>query len=405
MKIRTHHTALVQIIGHGSGGRGKVVVGHENIVKGIITSKYFRRYDEGSFVTVNMMASGTRRLIQSVLQEIDIESIHDFMNIYGGQLEQQRDKFNESYNLDGMDVTATVVVADGGEDESKEETPEKETLVSTVEWETKIFVSPENEMIFKAVKTISEKRHVAVMMVGPSGYGKTTIPEQKAKDWEMNFLRWDCATVRDPEEFFGFRGAKDGSTIGADGQTIFTNSLFTETLQAGNCVIVLDELNRIDPYISNILFPLLDHAGKTSVAGHSVQVGENVIFVATVNLGYQFTGTFTLDSALNNRFLAKILVGPLPRKIEEDILVARGLCELETATKIVKIMEGLRALNDEGKLSVDSSTRVSIQIAELCGVGLDVKSAMLYTIINGISKEEAKLVVDQVGIATSSTLY
>lgn len=403
MKIRTSHTVLVQVIGHGSGGRGRVVVGHSNVFDGPLTSKYFQRYEEGSLVTVNIMASGTRRLIQNVIQEADVTSVKDFMDVYKGQLEGQMKKYNRVYGLKGADETTMVKFADRTIDEPT--TKVKKTITSIGEWETKIYVSPENETIFKAVKTIAQKRHVAVMMIGPSGYGKTSIPEQKATDWGMEFLRWDCATVRDPEEFFGFRGAKDGSTIDDEGKTIFTDSLFTETLKAGNCLIVLDELNRIDPYISNILFPLLDHAGKTSVAGHSIEVGENVIFVATINLGYQFTGTFTLDSALNNRFLAKILVGPLPKDIETNILVARGLVTEATAASIVNVMTGLRKLNDQGKLSVDSSTRVSIQIAELCGTGLSIKNAMLYTIINGISKDEAKLVVDQLGYEMSGTLY
>ena len=220
---------------------------------------------------------------------------------------------------------------------------------------------------------------------------------QKAKDWDMNFLRWDCATVRDPEEFFGYRGAVDGSTMSTEGETFFAESEFTKVVQEGNAVIVLDELNRIDPYISNILFPLLDHAGKTSVAGHEVIVGPNIMFFATVNLGFQFTGTFTLDAALTNRFAAKILVNSLPAHIEAKILVARGGVDFEVANKIVKLMQGLRVLNNKDQLSVDASTRVSIQISELVGCGLDLKSSLTYVVINGISDEEAKLVIDQLG--------
>ena len=184
-----------------------------------------------------------------------------------------------------------------------------------------------------------------------------------------------------------------------EGETFFSESNFTKIVEGGNAVIVLDELNRIDPYISNILFPLLDHAGKTSVAGHDIKVGPNIIFFATVNLGFQFTGTFTLDAALTNRFSAKILVNALPKEIEVEVLIARAGVNRLHANKIVKLMEGLRRLNDKDELSIDASTRVSIQIAELMGCGLDIKTALVYVVINGISEEEAKLVIDQLGMA------
>ena len=400
MTTRTHHTVLVKVSSHKSGGRAKKVWGHRAVVDDYtdptLTSSYFLRHSIGTMLTVRVMISGKRRLIKSVRHEPDAATKATFREVYREALKNEADKYDKLHGIPSDPTTIEEVDDWLAADPTPTPKTERESVYDS-KWLDEIYIREDDAKVLETIRTISNKRHVAVMMIGPSGYGKTSIPEQKAKDWGMDFLRWDCATVRDPEEFFGFRGAVDASTMNADGETIFVDSNFTKAVEKGNVVIVLDELNRIDPYISNILFPLLDHAGRASVAGHDIEVGENVIFVATVNLGFQFTGTFTLDTALNNRFTAKILVGSLPSEIEKQVLVARGGCSHVQALVIVKLMTGLRKLNEKGQLSIDASTRVSIQLAEMIGAGLEYKAAVQYVIVNGISKEEAKLVLDQVG--------
>lgn len=411
MATRTSHTVLARITSHGSGGRAEIWVGHsvltDSFTDPALTSKYFLRHPLYSFVVVKIVLSGKRRLIQNVRRDEEAASASDFKKVYKEQLEREAAEFDRK-----IGGTSSVYKGRSVRRETPEEpnwldenpldpplsTPEPEVVMEVdSEWKDKVYVSKSDRKVFETVRNIAAKRHVAIMMIGPSGYGKTSVPQQMAKEWDMEFLRWDCATVRDPEEFFGFRGAQDGSTMDDDGETIFSKSNFTEVIENGNAVVVLDELNRIDPYISNILFPLLDHAGKTSIVGYDIEVGPNTIFVATVNIGYQFTGTFTLDTALTNRFTAKVLVGPLPKDIETKILMARGEISYAQAESVVDLMKGLRALNDSGELSIDASTRVSIQISEMVGAGLTIKEALQYVVVNGTSEDEAKKILDRVG--------
>jgi MoxR-like ATPase len=406
-KKRTTHTIYGRVSSHGSGGRIDIEEGYPAITSSefaspTLTTKLALNYPKGTGVVVRISLSGKRRIIKGVRIDRDVTGVDSFLRVYGAVLEREKRAYVVTHGKDfeGYEPKAPRATKAEKDMEWKEEpTKEEPTIaIDSSEWLEKIYIDSKDNELLNTIKKLSDRRHVAVMMIGPSGYGKTSIPQQKAKDWGMEFLRWDCATVRDPEEFFGFRGAIDGSTMTEDGETFFTPSEFTRVLEVGNCVIVLDELNRIDPYISNILFPLLDHAGKTNVANHEIVVGPNVIFVATVNLGFQFTGTFTLDTALNNRFTAKILVNALPRQVEEEILIARGGIDFGDAREIVSLMTGLRSLNAKDQLSVDCSTRVSIQIAELVGAGLSLRSALVYVVINGISDEEAKMVIDQFGV-------
>lgn len=411
MATRTSHTVLARITSHGSGGRAEIWVGHpvltDTFTDPALTSKYFIRHPLYSFVVVKIILSGKRRLIQNVRRDEEAASASDFKKVYKEQLEREAAEFDRktdgaSSTHKGRTVWRETPEEPSWLDENPLDpplpTPEPEVVMEVdSEWKDKVYVSKSDRKVFETIRNIAAKRHVAIMMIGPSGYGKTSVPQQMAKEWDMEFLRWDCATVRDPEEFFGFRGAQDGSTMDDDGETIFSKSNFTEVIENGNAVVVLDELNRIDPYISNILFPLLDHAGKTSIVGYDIEVGPNTIFVATVNIGYQFTGTFTLDTALTNRFTAKVLVGPLPKDIETKILMARGEISYAQAESVVDLMKGLRALNDSGELSIDASTRVSIQISEMVGAGLTIKEALQYVVVNGTSEDEAKKILDRVG--------
>jgi len=402
---RTNHTVLVRVRNEKTA---RVVKAHHAITSKytLITSPYFAHpeYASGDLLIVRIKLSGKRRLVQWVNKDMEVRNVEDFDRVYG-EMRADEEKTYDWIHDTGKEFTPGAVITGAGAFDTAatiiDPDPEPEPVIEVeepIDWGSRIYIGEQDEKLLNTIEKLSNKRHVAIMMIGPSGYGKTSIPEQKAIDWNMEFLRWDCATVRDPEEFFGFRGAVDGSTMTGEGETFFSESNFTKVLEEGNAVIVLDELNRIDPYISNILFPLLDHAGKTSVAGHDIKVGPNVIFFATVNLGFQFTGTFTLDTALTNRFTAKILVNALPTDIEEKVLVARAGVRAIEARKIVRLMSGLRRLNEKGQLSADASTRVSIQIAELMGCGLDIKTALVYVVINGISGEEAKLVIDQLGM-------
>lgn len=397
--VRTNHTILVKVTSHNSGGRASIEYGHVALTDPTkysdvsIRNPIFKNFDIGTFLVVKIKLSGSRRIVGSVSEDPFIESAKNFEAEYKKQLDFEQSEYERKHGIVSVSypsvkaedpITETPKV-----EETKAETPRKKKLS-----QSDVYISDDDNKVFEAIRKISEYRHVAIMMIGASGYGKTTIPEQKAKDWGLDFLRWDCATVRDPEEFFGFRGAVEASTMTDEGEVLFSQSEFTKKVEQGNCVILLDELNRIDPYISNILFPLLDHAGKTIVAGHEIKVGENVIFVATINQGFQFTGTFQLDSALQNRFTAKIMVEALPRTVELQLLETRIGIDSESAEQIVFLMHKLRRLNQDGKLNLDASTRVSLQVAELVKVGMSIQDAINYTVLSGSEEEERKEIVD-----------
>lgn len=259
-------------------------------------------------------------------------------------------------------------------------------------WLAGVWMPKDTAKLFKAALKLIETAPVNILMTGPSGFGKSSIPQAFADAYGMKFVRVNCAAIRDPEEWFGFREAQDGSTI-------FEPSEFAIALMEGNAIILLDELNRMESWLHNTLYPILDHARTSNVHGKQFKVGDNVLFAAAINTGHQYTGTFMLDGALVNRFDMHIAVGALDEIVEADLLVRRYELPMDVAQKIVRIMSRLRELYEREAITVDVSTRTSLKIARLYSSDLlDLRSCFKAAVFNALDAEEVKTAVD----ATSS---
>lgn len=195
---------------------------------------------------------------------------------------------------------------------------------------------------------------------GPSGYGKTSAAEVWARENGYDFIRMNCAHVRETEEWFGQRNIASGKKI------IFEESKLTKMIRKGSVVVVLDELNRAETWLHGVWFPLLDHARHTEYLGLDLTVGPNTIFIITINEGAAYTGTFgPLDSAFKNRMDGYIRVENPPVEIEARILQDRYSLSSEDASMIANLMSGMRdLLNDLDSLSVmDISPRTALKLA------------------------------------------
>lgn len=253
------------------------------------------------------------------------------------------------------------------------------------------YISAESRLNLNTAYQMSKarpERAVKVMMVGASGYGKTTLPRLFAERIGKKFMRMNCATVRDPEEWFGFREAVDGSTV-------FIRSQFSKLIEEGNAVIVLDEFNRLEPWLHNTLFPLLDDDGATVVHDESFHIGSGVIVIGTINTGHKYTGIFELDEALLNRFQFIIEVGAMPEEEEIRVLTTNtGVSETE-AKSITKLCNILR------QNEVACSTRTSLLVANMVRSGMTIREAFESSVVKRIPVDagglgQRKKVVDLV---------
>ena len=104
-----------------------------------------------------------------------------------------------------------------------------------------------------------------------------------------------------------------------------------------------------------------------------VKVAENVSFIATANVGNDYTATRVMDKALLDRFTVKIEVD-LPTQSEEMELIKQHApdADLKIMKSITQIAETTRMFSFDSKLSKFVSTRSVVEMAELTIDGFDL---------------------------------
>lgn len=220
-----------------------------------------------------------------------------------------------------------------------------------------------------------------IMLIGAHGCGKTEMAKEFAARNGKKFFHTNCAMYREPRDFYGFKGAKSGSTY-------WRKSDFIQAIEQDNSVILLDEFNRCSPMVANSLFNLLDDT-RSAIFDEigEVNVGKGVVIFGTINRGTQYTGTMISDAAVMDRFGNTIEVTYLPDHLEIDVLVKRTGIDKDNAKLLVQLGNTIRAKASEMGSTIRNSvsTRLLIKTAErFKTMG---KDAFDYTVLPLYSKE------------------
>jgi nitric oxide reductase NorQ protein len=216
-----------------------------------------------------------------------------------------------------------------------------------------------------------------IMMVGPAGCGKTQAAKDLPKATNRPFFYFNLGATQDP------RATLIGNTHFKDGQTSFDESAFVKAIQTKDAVILMDELSRAHPEAWNILMTVLDEGQRylrldEDVNSPIISVAEGVSFIATANIGTEYTSTRVLDRALMDRFEI-IEVDILSLSQEEDLLTKRFGSDVSAALihAVADIADATRKewRSEEGKLTTMVSTRMTVRVCELLADGFSLTEA------------------------------
>ena len=218
------------------------------------------------------------------------------------------------------------------------------------------------------------KKGINTMIIGPCGVGKTTAVKEACERLGKKLHIFDMGSMIDPiSSLLGVHRLEGGKSV-------FDFAEFTKAIQEP-CVILLDELSRAPLATNNVLFPCLDDRRKLSIEvassseSREILVHPEVCFIATANIGSEYTGTNVIDRALLNRFMP-LELSYIPEKEESKVLVTRCGIDQETADLIVKISNNIRNLAKQQKISVSLSVRETLMVAELVRDGWTLGNAM-----------------------------
>ena len=221
-----------------------------------------------------------------------------------------------------------------------------------------------------------------IMMTGPAGCGKTLAAKSLINGLDRPNFYFNLGATQDPRATLIGNVHFDKSK-----GTYFSESLFVKAIQTPNAVILMDELTRAHPDAWNILMTVLDQGQRylrldEADGQATIKVAEGVCFVATANIGNEYTATRQLDKALMDRFVV-IEMDTLSDEEEHGLLTyLYPTVESDMLNNVAKIafMTRSESMTENPRISSGVSTRTSVEIAGLLFDGFTLEESADITI-------------------------
>ena len=228
-----------------------------------------------------------------------------------------------------------------------------------------------------------------ILMTGPSGCGKTLAAKSLVNSLDRPDFYFNLGATQDP------RSTLVGNVhFDKKKGTYFSESIFVKAIQTPNAVILLDELSRAHPDAWNILMTVLDEGQRYMRLDEedgqaTINVAEGVTFIATANIGNEYTSTRVMDKALMDRFII----------VEMDVLdedEEYGLLsymfphvndDLLKATASIAYSSRVESRSENGRFSNGISTRTSVELSGLLFDGVGLAEASEVTIYPQYSED------------------
>ena len=228
----------------------------------------------------------------------------------------------------------------------------------------------------------SAMRGKNIMMTGPAGCGKTMAAKTLTTSLDRPHFYFNLGATQDP------RATLIGNThFNKEKGTFFSEALFVKAIQTEDAVILLDELSRAHPEAHNILMTVLDEGQRylrldEADGSPTIKVAKGVTFVATANIGNEYTATRVMDRALLDRFII-VEMDVLDKDEEVDLLsMLFPLVDKKEIDSVAAIVNDTRKelMGEMPRISTHISTRSSVEMVSLIYDGFTLAEAAEVTI-------------------------
>jgi len=203
-----------------------------------------------------------------------------------------------------------------------------------------------------------EKPIGAFLFAGPTGVGKTEVTRQLAMLMGVELIRFDMSEYMEKHTVSRLIGAPPGY-VGFD-----QGGLLTEAVTKNpHAVVLLDEIEKADPEVFNLLLQVMDHGKLTDNNGRKADF-RNVILVMTTNAGAQEMSRTSIgftqqDNSTDGMEILKKKFSPEFRN-RLDAIIQFDSLELDSIMRVVdKLVVELEAKlgNNNVTLELDDAAR------------------------------------------------
>ena len=192
----------------------------------------------------------------------------------------------------------------------------------------------------------------AFVFMGPTGSGKTETAKQLAKHLGVKLVRFDMSEYQEKHAVSKLIGSPPGY-VGFEENA---GLLITKLQENPNCVLLLDEIEKSHPDVSQILLQIMDNGRITGSNGKEADA-RNCILILTTNLGAKeseknkigFNDSFEAD--YEDGELKKFFAPEFRNRLDGVITFAK--LSKETMMKIVgKFLVDLKNMITEKEISI-----------------------------------------------------
>ena len=217
------------------------------------------------------------------------------------------------------------------------------------------------EMLARKLEALMEAG-LNILLDGPQGSGKTVLTRSLARASGMEYVFFNCSAIFEATDFLATVQVRATDTGGVETTWVKTDILrafeSARAHPAKRFLIFLDEFNRCREMARNGIMPALDSTRRmfNPITGMSEMIPPNIVWVAAINNGAQFTGTTTVDPAQLDRFAPLKITYP-PK--DEEVAILRGRYPDVSKRLVGTIVDAARAVRGDADLGLDLSMRAT----------------------------------------------
>ena len=212
------------------------------------------------------------------------------------------------------------------------------------------------------------------LFTGPTGVGKTEVAKQLADKLNLHMIRYDMSEYQEKHTVAKLIGSPPGY-VGFDDSTTSGGMLVSAIQQHPNCLVLLDEIEKAHPDVTNVLLQMMDEGHITGSNGKKADF-RNGLLIMTSNAGARANEQNTigfgrsLQKTDEDDKAVKEFFSPEFRNRLDGIIKFHSLSKENTQKIVFKFIDELNELIKDKKIKINLTETA---VTHLADIGYDPK--------------------------------